>query len=132
MREIDGAHMSAWLHHLTASEVPEHALGTEGRSKISDLLELPPSYGGEGLQSLEDSADEEFLGSFAAIAASLITFCRKTEQQVCIRIVEALESMDDPEGGVTCPTLPGRSKGGHDHDGGTAGASLGGGNNGSH
>jgi len=53
---------------------------------------------------MEDSADEEFLGSLAAIAASLITFCKKTEQQVYIRIAEALESLDDPEGEATCPT----------------------------
>ena len=69
MMEMDGAHLSTWLHCLTASEDLEHALGTEGRSQLSDLLILPPSYGGTGLQSLEDSADEEFLGSIAAIAA---------------------------------------------------------------
>jgi hypothetical protein len=62
---------------------------------------------GPGLQSLEDSSDEEFLGSFAAIASSLITFCTKTEQQVYIRIAEALKSLDDPEGGATYPTLEG-------------------------
>jgi hypothetical protein len=43
----------------------------------------------------------------AAIAASLITFCRKTEQQVYIRIAEALKALDDPEGGVSSPTLEG-------------------------
>jgi hypothetical protein len=32
MREMDGAHLSAWLHCLTASEDLEHALETEGRS----------------------------------------------------------------------------------------------------
>jgi hypothetical protein len=107
MRDMDGAHLSAWLHCLAASEVLEHALGKEDRSRLSDLLDLPPSYGGAGHQSLEDSADEEFLGSFAAIAAALITFCTKTEQRVYTRIPEAPESLDDPEGGVTCPTLEG-------------------------
>jgi hypothetical protein len=77
MQEMDGAHLSVWLHCLIASEDLEHALGPEGRSQLSNLLDLPPSYGGAGLQSMEDLADEEFLGSFAAIAASLITFCRK-------------------------------------------------------
>ena len=74
MREMDGAHISAWLRYLTASEDLELALGPEGMSQISDLLDPPPSYGGVGLQSLEDSADEEFLGSFVAIAAALISF----------------------------------------------------------
>ena len=77
MRDMDSAHLSAWLHCLTASEDLELALGAAGRSQLSDILDLPPSYGGDGLQSLEDSADEEFLGSFAAIAAALISFCRK-------------------------------------------------------
>jgi hypothetical protein len=104
MRDIDGAHLSVWLQCLTASEVLKHAMGTEGRSHLSDLLDLPPSYGGEGLQSLEDSTDEKFVGSFAAIATALISFCMKTEQQVFIRIAEAPESLDDPEGGVTCQT----------------------------
>ena len=75
MRDMDGAHLSAWLHCLPASEVLEHALGPEGKSQLSDLLDLPPSYGGAGIQSLEDSADEKFLGSFAAIASALIFFC---------------------------------------------------------
>ena len=80
-------------------------MGTEGRSQLSDLMDFPPSYGGAGLQSLEEFADEKFSGSFAAIAAALISFCTKTEQQVYIRIAEALESLDDPEGGIACPTL---------------------------
>jgi hypothetical protein len=95
------------LHCLIASEDLELTLGAAGRSQLSDILDLPPSYGGAGLQSLEDSADEEFLGSFAAIAAALISFCRKTELRVYIRIAEALESLDDPESEGACPTLRG-------------------------
>ncbi len=105
---MDGAHLSAWLHCLTASEDLELALGPEGRSHLSDILDLPPSYGGAGLQSLEDFADEEFLGSFAAIVVALISSCKKTEQRVYIRIAEALESLDDPEKeGTADPTLRG-------------------------
>jgi hypothetical protein len=65
MPEMDGAHLSAWLHFLTASEDLEDALDPEGRENLSDLLDPPASYGGVGLQSLEASADEEFLVSFA-------------------------------------------------------------------
>ena len=32
---------------------------------LTDMLDLPPSFGGAGLHSLERAADEEFLGSFA-------------------------------------------------------------------
>ena len=62
---MNGAHLSTWLHRLTTSEDMEHALGTEGRSQLSNLLDMPTYYGGAGLQSQEDSADEEFMGSFA-------------------------------------------------------------------
>ena len=52
--------------------------------------------------SLSRSADEEFLGSFAAIASSQITFCRKTELPIYFRIAEAVEAlaniMDPSEG----------------------------------
>ena len=66
MTKMDyGAHLSAWLHCLTTSEDLEHALGPEGRHHLSDLLNLPASYGGVGLQSLEASSEEELQGSFA-------------------------------------------------------------------
>ena len=48
-QRMDGAHLSAWMHCLTASEVLEHALGPEGRSQLSDVLDLPPRM--EGLVS---------------------------------------------------------------------------------
>jgi hypothetical protein len=62
---------------------------------LTDWLYLPPSYGMAGLNSLCRWADEELLGSFAAIAVSLISFCRKTELPVYIGIAEALEAMGD-------------------------------------
>ena len=60
---------------------------------LTDWLDQPPSYGGARLNSLSRSVDEELLGSFAAIVASLISFCRKTELPVYIGIDEALEAM---------------------------------------
>ena len=50
-----------------------------------------------GLKSLTRSTDEEFLGSFAAIVASLISSCQKTELEIYIRIAEALEDLGDTE-----------------------------------
>jgi hypothetical protein len=49
------------------------------------------------LQSLERSADEEFLGFFAGISASLISFCRSTELPVYVAIADALEELGDAE-----------------------------------
>jgi hypothetical protein len=107
MKEMDGAHLSAWLQYLTASEDLETDLGPEERGSILKLTDLPASYGGAGLHSFELSADEEFLGSFAGIATALISFCRNTELDVYIKIAEALERMDEPDldGGLECATI---------------------------
>ena len=65
------------------------------RDQLTGLLDLPPAFGGIGLQSLERSADEELLGSFASISSSLISFCRSMKLSVYISIAEALEGMED-------------------------------------
>jgi hypothetical protein len=93
MREMDGAHVSTPLHCLTASTDLENAIGPLARDHLASLIKLPPAFGGIGMQSLERSADEDLLGSFAGISASLILFCRSTELQVYIAIAEALEGM---------------------------------------
>jgi len=95
MKDMDSANVGTWLHYLTSSSVLETAIDDSSRDILTDWLELPPSYGGAGLNSLCRSSDEELLGSFAAIAASLITFCRKTELHVYLGIAEALEAMGD-------------------------------------
>ena len=106
---MDEAHLwlSAWLHCLTASEELEQDMGPDGRGNLSELLYLPASYGGAGLQSLVASADEELLGSFARIAAALISFCMNTELPVYIRIAEAVERTKDPVACTGCPTTDG-------------------------
>jgi hypothetical protein len=93
MREMDDAQISTWLHCLTASTDLENAIGPQTRDQLAGLADLPPAFGGIGLQSLERSADEEFLGSFAGISASLISFCRSTGLPVYFAIAEALEDM---------------------------------------
>ena len=72
---------TAWLREPlsdgeanTATDDPENDLSAESRESLSVLLDLPASYGGAGLQSMALAADEEFMGSFAGIAAALITF----------------------------------------------------------
>ena len=107
MTEMDEAHLSAWMHCLTASNYTEQSLGPVGRKQLSDLLDLPAPYGGAGLQSLEASTDEEFLGSFAGIIASLISLCKKTELPVYIRIAEALETLEDPDARPRCSLVEG-------------------------
>jgi hypothetical protein len=94
---MDEAHVSTWLHCLTASTDLEYALGPSARDQLAGMVDLPPAFGGIGLRSLERSADEELLGSFAGIFASLIYLCSSTELPVYIAIAEALEDMDAAE-----------------------------------
>ncbi len=77
MKEMDSAHLSAWLHCLTSSPDLDYALGPNEHHELAEWLDLHPSYGGMGLNSLARSVDEEFVGSFAGIASSLIEFYRK-------------------------------------------------------
>jgi hypothetical protein len=106
--EMDGAHLSAWLHCLTASGDLENDLGMERKTSLSELLDLPASYGGAGLHSLDLAAYDEFMGSFAGIAAALISFCRNTELPAYIRIAEALEgTKGEGVGECECATMKG-------------------------
>jgi len=52
------------------------ALPAPERAHLAASLDLPPQFGGVGLQSLIRAADEELLGSWAAVTADLITFCK--------------------------------------------------------
>jgi hypothetical protein len=52
MREMDGAHLFAWLHCLTSSEDLEHALKAHGKDQLASQLDLHPAYGGTGMQSI--------------------------------------------------------------------------------
>ena len=90
---MDEAHISAWLHCLAALGDLENDLGMERKAGLSELLDLPASYGGAGLQSMDLAADEEFMGSFAGIAAAFISLCKNTELSPYIRIAEALEGI---------------------------------------
>ena len=92
---MDDAHVSTWLHCLTSSPDLNDAQSSGEREQLAAWLDLPPSYGGCNLNSLYRSAYEEFLGSFATIAASLIAFYRKTELPIYIAMADALESMGD-------------------------------------
>ncbi len=131
MQEMNGAHLiSAWLHCLNASEDLEHAFGPEGMSKLSDLLELPPSYGGAGLQSPEDSADEEFMGSFAAIPASSTHNFLQENGAASLHTYRKSSKRARRPGGMHLLSDSRRSEGCNDQDCITEGTSLCGGNRG--
>ena len=83
---MDIAHLATWLHCLTSSSTLEKPMDPMDMDILADWLDLPYSYGGVELKSLSRSANEVFIGSFAAIASSLISFCRKTNLPIYIRI----------------------------------------------
>ena len=78
MQEMDSANLATLLHYLTSSSMLESAMDHTSKEILTNCLDLPPSYDGAGLNPLSRSADEEFLGSFVAIVASLTSFCQKT------------------------------------------------------
>ncbi len=92
---MDDAHVSTWMHCLSTSTDLEHAIGHPSRDQLAGLIYLTLAFVGIGMQSLKRSTDEELLGSFAGISASLISFWRSTKLLVYIAIAEALEGMDD-------------------------------------
>jgi hypothetical protein len=97
MIATDEAHISTWLRCLTNSIKLEEALSREERELLTETLDIPPQLGGAGLQSLALSADEEFLGSWAAILAPLSEFFRATGEPIYEDLANVLDSMaEDP------------------------------------
>jgi hypothetical protein len=95
MQSADDAHLSAWRRCVGAEQL-DAALQALGRAHLAASLDLPPQFGGVGLQSLiRDDADEELLGSWAAVTANLITLCRSKGLSSYSHISDALDSMVD-------------------------------------
>jgi hypothetical protein len=78
--------------HMAPLFVSHNAAG-----KLSELLGLSHSCGGDGLHSLANKLDKleirVLLCGESAIVSFLITFCKKTEIPVYTNIVKASESM---------------------------------------
>jgi hypothetical protein len=102
MQSVDGAHLSTWLNCLGATNF-ETVLSPQERDHLSSSLDLPPQFGGVGLQSLVRAVDEELLGSWASITTDLIKFFRSKDLNVYTILAEALESMVDVEEGPKDP-----------------------------
>jgi len=77
MKEMDSAHVSTWLHSLTSSPDMDYALGLEEHHQLIGWLDLPPFYGGIGLNSLARSADEEYVGSLLLLLLLSLNFAGK-------------------------------------------------------
>ena len=75
MQTADDAHLSTWLRCVGAEQLNAALLAPE-RAHLATSLDLPPQFGGVGLQSLIRTSDEELFGSWAAVTTDLINFCR--------------------------------------------------------
>ena len=73
MQSADDALLSTWLDCVGAEQLRD-ALSTAENNYLAASLELPPQFGGVGMQSLMRIADEELLWPWASIIAELITF----------------------------------------------------------
>jgi hypothetical protein len=74
MPSADDAHLSTWLRCVGAEQLDD-ALPAPERAHLAASLDLPPQFGGVGLQSLIRPVDKELLGSWATITVDFITFC---------------------------------------------------------
>jgi hypothetical protein len=94
MKEVDKEHMSTWMECVGASNLHSDLTDHE-RQHLADSLDLPPQFGGVGLQSLIRAADEEMIGSWASITADLITYFRAKNLPVYDELANALDDMAD-------------------------------------
>ena len=62
MDTVGDDHLLTWLK-CEDTETPDSTLPTTERENLTTSLDLPPQFGGVGLQSLSRAADEELLGS---------------------------------------------------------------------
>ena len=73
IKTMNEEHLSCRLKFLSASRDLELALDPRALDHLTHWIDLPPSFGGVDTHSLSNSADEDFSGSFAAIAFALIS-----------------------------------------------------------
>jgi hypothetical protein len=95
MQSADDVHLSTWLDCAGAEQLHD-ALITAEKDHLAASLDLPPQFGGVGLQSLMRVVNKELLGSWASITADLITFCKSKGLLSYSMIADALDSMADP------------------------------------
>jgi hypothetical protein len=92
MQATDDAHLSTWLTCVGAEQL-DAALSTPKNTHLAVAMDLPPHFGGVGLQTLIRAAGEELLGSWAAVTSDLINFCRSKGLSTYSQIADALDSI---------------------------------------
>ena len=91
---VDSVHRDAWLSIHGATHDINDSFTDADRLVLSASLDLPPQYGGEDLQSLSLSADEEHLGSWAANLAEIVRFLRSVDSPAYSALATVFENAD--------------------------------------
>jgi hypothetical protein len=80
-------------------------MSTIERQQLSASLDLPPRFGGVGLQSLVRAAYEELLGSWASVTTILIAFFRTKGLLVFDKLTNALDTMASEDSTLETPVI---------------------------
>ena len=104
MKTVDDAHLSTGMKCI-GGETLDADLPPLDREHLAASLDLPPQFGGIGLQSLIRADDEELFGSWASITSDLISFFRSRDSPVYTRLAGALDSMADTHDNTHDETL---------------------------
>jgi hypothetical protein len=106
MEEIDREHLSTWMECVGTSTL-ESDMTAQERRHLATSLDLPPQFGGVGLQSLIRAANEELLGSWTSVTANLIAFFRSKNVTVYDNLADALDAMANEDRDSTATvTIP--------------------------
>jgi hypothetical protein len=105
MKEVDMEHLSTWMECVGTSTL-ESDMTAQERRHLAASLDLPPQFGGVGLQSLVRAADEELLGSWASVTGNLIAFFRSKGLTVYDKLADALDTMADENINMAIHIIP--------------------------
>ena len=106
MEDVDMEHLSTWMGCAGTSTLESDMTAHERRRLLAASLDLPPQFGGLGLQSLIRVANEEWLGSWASVTTNLIAFFRSKGLTVYDKLADALDAMADENIDLATPIIP--------------------------
>ena len=96
MEEVDKEHLLIWMDCVGVSSMHDD-VSTNERQQLSASVDLPPQFGGVGLQFIVRVDDEKLLGSWASVTTDIIAFFRSKGLQVYDNLANALDTMADEE-----------------------------------
>ena len=105
MEAVDEVRLSTWLDCTEASSL-KSAMSTQECELVSSSLDLLPQFGGIRMQSLIKAASEELLGSWASVAAILISFLQSKGLDMNAKLADIMVAMADDDTDPLRPVIP--------------------------